>query len=213
MIADIIKQRETILASIAKAGIPQPNLYSVLLYGSHYWGYDRPDSDIDLYIVVKKGQERLKDIENISLHYQITPQQVNEKVRNGSWATYFCCKYASYLLYGKRVEVPDYPKEKILDFLKKHKEDEIDMLLKASRHWCFQALMKRLFFVNYFFNNVKTFKLTDFQLCKQLSQEEIKFLEEQYVKIFQQAPEDIQDNKELKALTLKVEDMIKTKIR
>lgn len=209
MIADIIKQKNEILEKIEKAGIPKENLYTVLLYGSHLWGYEREDSDIDLYIIVKNIQKKVKDIDNISLHYQITPKQVNNRIKTGSWASYFCIKHASYLIYGKRPEVVNYPKNKILEYIKKNKGKEIDVLHKHSRSWAFQTLMKRLFFVNYYFNDLKTFKLTDFQKCNQLSSNEIQFLDEQYVKIFSHEEDNKRDIYKIKEIILKIEGIIK----
>lgn len=212
MIADIIKQRNTILEKIEKAGIPRSNLSSVLLYGSHYWGYDRPDSDIDLYLVLKKKQEKAEDFENISLLYQITYEELVERVKQGGWSSFFCSRYASYLLYGQRPKVPDYPKERIIEYLNKKRGPEVEKISGYPRRKAFQIVMWRIYFLNYYFNNIATFKLNDFQYCRQLSDSEIAILEEQYVKVFEHAPEDKSDNKRPKALTLKLEKIIEDKI-
>ena len=209
MISDIVQNKKSILQKISKAGIPSSNLSAVLLYGSHIWGYDTPKSDIDLFIILKTEQEKVHDIENISLHYQITPEQLSKKVLKGSWASFLCVKHASYLIFGKRPKVPDYQKAKILNYLDKNKELEIDVLLDHARAWCFQTLMKRVYFLNYFFNNNPTFKITDFQHCKQLTQEERDFIERQYVKIFEHEEDDNDDKVRLKELILNVEEIIR----
>lgn len=212
MIADILNKRKKIIKKIEQAGIQKSNLYAVLLYGSHLWGYDTKKSDIDLYVLVNEDQKNVVDIDNISLHYQMTPDQLREKVNTGSWASFFCVRYASYLVYGTRPTIPEYPKEKIIQYLDKNKELELDVMEDHSRSWCFQTLIKRIYFINYFYNDIKTFKMIDYQHCKQFSQDDRNFIEDQYVKIFTNAPQTSKDNKKLRKITLQAEEFIKKNI-
>src|SRR5260221_4576129 len=223
MITDIILRRDEILQKIEKAGIEKSNLLAVLLFGSHYWGYDRPESDIDLHILLKsanysnspspsfqkRGTVRVPDFENLSLHYQETLEQTNEKIENGAWSTYYCINYASYLVYGERPKTSDFKKETFVNSLKKWEKTEWPEFSWKPRKWCFQALMKRIYFLNYFNNNVKTFKITDFQNCAQLTQDEIKFLEDQYVKIFKHSMENDIERDTIVELIRRVEEIIK----
>ncbi|MBN2015897.1 nucleotidyltransferase domain-containing protein [Candidatus Dojkabacteria bacterium] len=212
MITDIKKQKEEILEKIEAAGIPKSNLYSVLLFGSHYWGYDSENSDIDLYIILKNKQEKVSDTGNLSLHYQTTLKELNERINSGSWASYYVIKYASYLLFGMRPVLPEFPKKKILKYLDKKKE-EIQLIENKNRKWAFLTLIKRVFFLNYFYNGVKSFKLEDFTKCKQLEKKDILFLSKQYDKIFKHTKEKKGDNRNLKVIIIKIEKVIKALIK
>lgn len=212
MLADIVKRKKEIINIVKESGIPLSNLHSLYLYGSHLWGYDTEKSDIDLYVIVKSEVEPVKCRLDVSLHYQKTPDQIRERISKGSWASYFCLNYASYKLYGKDVETGEFKKETMKNFIEKHRQKEIKEMLERSRSWCYHVFIKRLFFLNYFFHNIKTFKLTDYQRSKFLNTKEKNFLEEQYVKIFNHDEDQGEDKKKLKDLSLNMEEFILDKI-
>lgn len=212
MISDIITQKENIIKKINKAGIPKSNLKCILLFGSHYWGYDTSKSDIDLYIILNKKCKKVLNYHNLSLHYQITENELNEKIKEGGWASYFCVNFSSYVLYGVKPKTVSFHKDKIVDYLKGLHNSEFNLLLKKTRSWCFQALMKRVFFLNYYYNDINNFKLTDFQLCPQLKKMELKFLEDQYIKIFNHRKENPKDLLKIKKLIEEIEEIIMSKL-
>jgi len=207
MISDIILQRQRILGLIEKVGIPLSNLQSVHLFGSHYWGYDTDKSDIDLYIVVKKKQEQVKDIENLALHYQQTPQNIQKAIKKGGWGSFYTLKFASYRLFGQYFDIQKFKKEKILDYLKSvdYEKEEVN---RKDRKWAFFSFIKRMFIVNYFQNNISTYKINDFQKCSQLEDEEINFLEKEYCKLMRKEFDIDEEKQDYLYLINKIEGIL-----
>lgn len=213
MIADIIKRKEDIFEEIEEAGIPKENLAAVYLYGSHYWGYDTKESDVDLYILVKEEQDKCSDIGKVSLQYQATLEQIQKAVSMGSWPSFYTINYASYLLFGEDVNLPEYKKETFKNYIERRREQEIFKQMKdRPRRWCYQELIKRIFFLNYFYNSVSTFKFTDFWLCDQLEDDEKVFLEDQYVKIFKHDEEIDEDRDQIISMTKSLDKELMSKL-
>ena len=120
----------------------------------------------------------------------------------GSWPSYYTLNYASYLIYGNRIDLPEYKKETFKNYINRRREQEIfEQMKERPRRWCYQELIKRIFFLNYFYNSVSTFKFTDFWHCKQLEEDDKKFLEYQYVKIFNHANKNNEDRDRIIKLT------------
>lgn len=203
MLQKLIQQREEILSKVIEAGIPKENIHSIHVFGSYFWGYANIDSDIDLYVILKEQREKVKDIEKISLHYQITPTQVTQKIKLGSWASYYVLKYASYRLFGEKLEVPKYPKHKFIDYLAKKRADINNFKIYPAKVQ-FIVVMVRIFYLNYL-NNIGSFRLTDFQKCKLLSQAEVELLEKVYTNVFSRNNNSSEEIEELLSIANKIE--------
>ncbi len=198
MIPEILEQKEVILSKIQKAGIDIDNIHSVHLFGSHFWGYANENSDIDLYIVLKSPKDKVPDIDNLSLHYQITTEEINQKISNGSWASFYVLNYCSELLYGEKVKTIEYPKEKINDYLKEKSED-YNLIDEKGLPFAFIVIMLRVFFLN-FVNGIKSFELTDFRKCNGLSFDQKSFLERKYQDLYGDRSFNDHDKSEFKKI-------------
>lgn len=123
MNAPLIDKKE-ILKELSDIGITQDNIISVYLFGSNYWGYANEKSDIDLYVIIKKdiGIKQL-DLDKISFRYISTLEETKEAILKGSWARFYVLRYASELLIGEEVSLPDYPREKTVIYLDGKRED------------------------------------------------------------------------------------------
>lgn len=176
MMANPIIDKEEILKELKNIGITQDNLVSVYLFGSKYWGYANEESDIDLYVITKKdiGIKQL-DLEKISFRYISTLEETTEAVIKGSWARFYVLKYASKLLIGKEVSLPDYPKEKAVEYLNAKKED-IEKIPIAPLKWGYLTLMAHIFLINYFFYKSINFSLDSYKECRLLNNEEQEFI-------------------------------------
>lgn len=171
--------RKEILKELKNIGITEDKLLSVYLFGSNYWGYANEDSDIDLYVVVKKdiGLKQL-DLERISFRYISTLEETKEAILNGSWARYYVLKYASKLLIGERVSLPSFPKDKVKEYITAKKEDVIK-IQDSPLKWGYLTLIAHIFLLNYFFYNSRNFSLDSYlesQLLKDGEKEVISEL-------------------------------------
>lgn len=208
MIPDILEQKEVILSKIQKAGIDIDNLHSVHLFGSHFWGYANENSDIDLYIVLKSPKDKVPDIDNLSLHYQITTEEINQKISNGSWASFYVLNYCSELLYGEKVKTIEYPKVKIKDYLKEKSED-YNLIDEKGLPFAFIVIMLRIFFLNYVIG-INSFKLDDFKKSNVLSVEQKTFLERKYNDLYMGRRIDNEDRQVFQKLFKNLDNKIET---
>ncbi len=81
-------------------------------------------------------------------------------------------------------------------------------MIEKSRNWCFHTLMKRLFFLNFYIERIKSFNLSDFTKSNFLNKKDKEFLSKQYIKMFEHEKEDRNENKKMKLITLKLERKI-----
>ena len=179
----VIDKKE-ILRELSNIGITEDNLLSVYLFGSNYWGYANEKSDIDLYVIVKKdiGLKQL-DLERISFRYICTLEETEEAILKGSWARFYVLKFASRLLIGKKVTLPDYPKEKAIAYIDGKRED-VEKILQSPLKWGYITLMVRVFLINYLFFNINSFNLKSYEECNILNEKEKEFLSILYDKLF-----------------------------
>lgn len=176
MMANPIIDKEEILKELKKIGITQDNLVSVYLFGSCYWGYADEKSDIDLYVIIKKdvGIKQL-DLDKISFRYISTLEETKEAILKGSWARYYVLKYTSKLLIGDRVELPEYPKEKVKEYLEAKKKDT-GIIPQSPLKWGYLTLMAHIFLLNHLFYKTTDFSLDSYKECKFLNKEDQEFI-------------------------------------
>lgn len=192
----VINKKE-ILRELSNIGITEDNLLSVYLFGSNYWGYTNEKSDIDLYVIVKKdiGIKQL-DLEKISFRYICTLEETEEAILKGSWARFYVLTFASRLLIGEKVSLPDYPKEKALDYINGKKEDVVK-ILQSPLKWGYMTLMMRIFLINYLFSNIYSFHLKSYEECSMLNEKEKEFISMLYDKLFNHKEVGMEDKKRI----------------
>lgn len=204
----VIDKKE-ILKELGKIGITKNNLVSVYLFGSNYWGYANEESDIDLYVIIKKdiGIKQL-DLDKISFRYICTLEETEEAILKGSWARFYVLKFASRLLIGEKVSLPDYPKEKALAYIDGKRED-VEKILKAPLKWGYITLMIRVFLINYLFLDIKSFNLKSYEECKVLNEEDKRFISTLYENLFKHKDVGIEEKKMVIKLIEKLEKYIR----
>ncbi len=186
-----------ILKELSNIGIKEDNLVSVYLFGSNYWGYANEKSDIDLYVIVKKdiGIKQL-DLDKISFRYICTLEETEEAILKGSWARFYVLKYASRLLIGDEVSLPDYPKNKAIAYIDGKRED-VEKIIQSPLKWGYVTLMIRVFLINYLFFNINSFNLKSYEECEILSEDDKKFICMLYNNLFNHNGVDIEDKKKI----------------
>lgn len=204
--------KKEILKELNKIGITEDNLISVYLFGSNYWGYANEKSDIDLYVIIKKDIViKQLDLEKISFRYISTLEETKEAILKGSWARFYVLKYASKLLIGKDVPLPEYPKEKAIDFINGKRED-VAKILESPLKWGYMTLIIRIFLINYLFFRIDSFNLKSYEICEILSEEEKEFISMLYENLFNHNDVAIEDKKRIVEIIEKLEGYIRKKL-
>jgi hypothetical protein len=208
MLQDIIKRREEILVGVQSNGVALENIQALLLTGSHYWGYDGEGSDVDLILVEKNWVERQPiDINEVNIKIFTHLKALERNMQESNWQKYYLLKYCSYPLYGSLPRLKFNP-EKISEYLLSKRDFEVNSIHEKGIKEGFHSVMKRVFFINYYFYNIKTFKLTDYIYCDSLSEEEKLFMENMLIKLFDRVDGNDQDKMRLQDLCLRLEDVI-----
>jgi predicted nucleotidyltransferase len=180
---DIFNKKE-VFEALESVGVIESNVLAIYLFGSHYWGYDTEDSDIDYYVLLKDSiEKKQEDMGKISFRYLSSLDETNEAIRKGSWARYFILNYASKQVYGSRIKFSSYKKKMFLEYMKS-KEKDIALIGERPLKWGFLTLMMYIFFINYFVSNITTFNLKDYSECVALNNEEKRFVSKLYVTLF-----------------------------
>ena len=201
-----------ILSELKKIGITEDNLVAVYLFGSQYWGYANENSDIDFYVIIKKdiGVKQL-DLEKISFRYISTLEETKEAILKGSWARFYVLKYASSLLIGKGVELPEFPREKTLEYLDGKRVD-VEKILQSPLKWGYITLMIRVFLINYLFQNSTSFNLKSFEECKVLEEEDKRFIAMLYENLFNHKDVSTEDKERIIEIIERLEGYIRGNI-
>jgi len=208
MMDNPIIDKEEILKELKNIGIKQDNLVSVYLFGSNYWGYANENSDIDLYVIVKKdvGVKQL-DLDRISFRYISTLEETTEAILKGSWARYYVLKYASELLIGERITLPSFPKEKVKEYLNAKKED-VERITESPLKWGYLTLIAHIFLLNFFFYKSTNFSLDSYKECKLLDKDEREFISELKERLFKHKGVSKKDKYEIVRIIEKLDKYI-----
>ncbi|MGI5897837.1 MAG: nucleotidyltransferase domain-containing protein [Candidatus Dojkabacteria bacterium] len=204
--------KKEILRELGKIGITEDNVLSVYLFGSNYWGYANEQSDIDLYVIVKEdvGFKQL-DLGKISFRYICTLEETKEAILKGSWARFYVLKFASRLLIGKKVVLPNYPKEKALAYIDGKRED-VEKVVESPLKWGYMTLMVRIFLINYLFLDINSFDLKAYEKCNLLSEKEKEFIDMLYDNLFNHKDVDIQEKRKIVKIIDKLEEYIRKRL-
>lgn len=208
MIKDILKQKERILSKLPEFGVELNDIQALLLTGSHYWCYDGKDSDVDLILIDKiwKNRSPIK-FDEISIEILTHKEALIRNANESNWHKYYLTQYCSYPIFGYSPKLT-FNDSKIVEYFRNKRPTEVDIIPDKPIKEGFHSVMKRVFFLNYKFNKLPTFKLTDFKLCNQLDEETKNFMESQYLLLFEREDNTSSDKQRLMELCLNLEKQI-----
>ena len=194
-----------VFSELKKLGVGKEDVVSIYLFGSRYWGYAKEDSDFDLYVVLRnKISLDQKDVGLISFRYISTESETCEAIEKGSWARYYVLKFASKLIYGESIKLPEYPRNKFSDYLKAKRVD-VEKIVESPLKWGYLTLMARVFYVNYYFDRIERFDLKSFKDCTFLTDSEKKFILGLYEKLFGYKLATMAEKQEIVRIVNKIE--------
>lgn len=208
MLSDIIEKKDYLIKKIESQGVDMNNLKTLLLLGSHLWGYAGEDSDIDLLAIYKnKPTNLIEPFDNVTIEIQVDLERLESKMQRSNWDNYSTIKYCSYPLFGKIPQL-NFTRTNIVSWLNEKHDFHISTITELRTKQGFLTVISRVFYLNHFFSDVGSFKLHDFLFCKYLTSEDKNFLEFQLLNLFKRRD----NSKEEKLRMMQIAERLQTRI-
>lgn len=208
MPSEIIEKKKYLLQKIESQGVDMDNLKTLILLGSHLWGYAGEDSDIDLLAIYKsKPTKLIEPFDNVTIEIQVDLERLKSKMQRSNWDNYSTIKYCSYPLFGA-LPLLNFSRANIVGWLKEKYDFHISTIAELKTKQGFLTVMSRVFYLNHFFSDVGSFKLHDFLFCKYLTSEDKNFLEMQLLNLFKRRD----NSKEEKLRMIQIAEELQSKI-